>query len=49
MAIPTEPIGSIPRPPWLIEAITATGGTAANYAITDVSGTLSCRSAVPSS
>src|SRR5215472_10866218 len=27
MTIPTEPIGSIPRPPWLIEAITARDGT----------------------
>src|SRR5436305_2159189 len=26
MTIPTEPIGSIPRPPWLIEAIAATDG-----------------------
>lgn len=29
MAIPTEPIGSIPRPAWLIEAVAAAGeGTA---------------------
>ena len=27
LAIPTEPIGSIPRPPRLIEAIAATDGT----------------------
>jgi 5-methyltetrahydropteroyltriglutamate--homocysteine methyltransferase len=27
MGIPTEPIGSIPRPPWLIEAIAKGGGT----------------------
>jgi hypothetical protein len=26
MTLPTEPIGSIPRPPWLIEAIAATDG-----------------------
>ncbi len=26
MTIPTEPIGSIPRPPWLLEAIQANGG-----------------------
>ena len=27
MSIPTEPIGSIPRPPWLIEALAARDGT----------------------
>ncbi len=27
MTIPTEPIGSIPRPPWLIEALTTVDGT----------------------
>ena len=26
MILPTEPIGSIPRPLWLIEAVTAAGG-----------------------
>ena len=27
ISIPTEPIGSIPRPPWLLEAIAKTSGT----------------------
>lgn len=27
MTIPTEPIGSIPRPPRLVEAVAATDGT----------------------
>ena len=30
MSIPTEPIGSIPRPPWLIEALAARDGTDAS-------------------